>query len=66
MSNRGGIDSSITSYLEADHQVLFLAVKAEFDSETIRLWSGDYDLIIDGGTYTGVGTLLSISTLKIL
>ena len=64
MSNRGGIDSSITSYLEADHQVLFLAVKAEFDTETIRLWSGDYDLIIDGGTYTGVGTLLSISNIE--
>ena len=64
MSNRGGIDSSITSYLEADHQVLFLAVKAEFDTETIRLWSGDYDLVIDGGTYTGVGTLLSISNIE--
>lgn len=64
MSNRGGIDSSITSYLEADHQVLFLAVKAEFDTETIRLWSGDYDLSFDGGTYTGVGTLLSVSNIE--
>ena len=65
MSNRGGIDSSITSYLEADHQVLFLAVKAEFDTETIRLWSGDYDLVIDGGTYTGVGTLFDIPFLSL-
>ena len=64
MSNRGGIDSSITSYLEADHQVLFLAVKAEFDTDTVRVWSGDYDLVIDGGTYTGVGTLLSISNIE--
>lgn len=64
MSNRGGIDSSITSYLEADHQVLFLAVKAEFDTETIRVWSGDYDLSISGATYTGVGTLLSISNIE--
>ena len=64
MSNRGGIDSSITSYLNSDHQVLFVAVKAEFDTETIRLWSGDYDLTIDGATYTGVGTLLSISNIE--
>ena len=64
MSNRGGIDSSIQSYLEADHQVLFLAVKAEFDTETIRVWSGDYDLTIDSADYTGVGTLLSISNIE--
>ena len=64
MSNRGGIDSSITSYLEADHQVLFLAVKAEFDTDTIRLWSGDYSLTINGETYLGVGTLLSISNIE--
>lgn len=64
MSNRGGIDSSITSYLEADHQILFLAVKAEFDTETILLWSGDYSLTINGETYLGVGTLLSISNIE--
>ena len=64
MSNRGGIDSSITSYLEADHQVLFLAVEAEFDTDTIRLWSGDYSLTINGETYLGVGTLLSISNIE--
>jgi len=64
MSNRGGIDSSIQSYLEADHQVLFLAVKAEFDTETIRVWSGDYDLSISGASYTGVGTLLAISNIE--
>tara|TARA_R110001599_G_scaffold137458_1_gene316212 strand:- start:1973 stop:2605 length:633 start_codon:yes stop_codon:yes gene_type:complete len=64
MSNRGGIDSSIADYLAADHQVLFLAVKAEFDTETIRVWSGDYDLTIDSADYTGVGTLLSISNIE--
>lgn len=64
MSNRGGIDSDIVKYLEADHQVLFTAVKAEFDTETIYLWSGDYDLVISGNTYLGVGTLLSISNIE--
>ena len=64
MSNRGGIDSSIQDYLEADHQVLFLAVEAEFTTETIRAWSGDYDLSIGGATYLGVGNLLSISNIE--
>ena len=64
MSNRGGIDSSISSYLADDHQVLFTAVKAEFDTETIYLWSGDYDLVIGSDTYTGAGTLLSISDIE--
>lgn len=63
MSNRGGIDSSITNYLESDHQVLFLAVEAEFDSETLYLWTGDYDLSIGGNTYLGAGSLLSISNI---
>ena len=64
MSNRGGIDSSIQDYLEADHQVLFMAVKAEFDTENIRVWTGDYDLSIGGATYLGVGNLLSISNIE--
>jgi hypothetical protein len=64
MSNRGGIDSSITNYLEKDNQQLFLAVKAEFDSGTVYLWSGDYNLSIGGNTYLGAGTLLSISNIE--
>lgn len=64
MSNRGGIDSDIVKYLESDHQVLFLAVKAEFDTDTLHVWSGDYDLTIGGDTYIGTGTLLSISNIE--
>ena len=64
MSNRAGIDSQIVELLEADHQIIFLAVKAEFDTETIYLWSGDIDLVIDGNTYTGVGTLLSLGDIE--
>lgn len=64
MSNRGGIDSQIVSYLEADHQILFFAVKAEFDTETIKIWTGDFDLVVNGETYLGVGTLLSISNIE--
>ena len=64
MSNRGGIDSQIVELLEADHQIIFLAVKAEFDTETLHLWSGDIDLDIDGDTYTGVGTLLKLGEIE--
>ena len=64
MSNRGGIDSQIVELLEADHQIIFLAVKAEFDTETLYLWSGDIDLEIDGQTYTGVGSLLQLGEIE--
>lgn len=64
MSNRGGIDSQIVELLESDHQVIFQAVKLEFDTDTLYLWSGDIDLDIDGNTYTGVGSLLNVSTIE--
>ena len=41
MANRAGIDTSISNLLAEDHQILFLAVKAEFDSGAVRVWSGD-------------------------
>ena len=64
MSNRGGIDSQIVELLEADHQIIFLAVKAEFDTETLLLWTGDTDLVINSETYTGVGSLLSVGDVE--
>ena len=39
MASRSGIDSNITNRLGADHQIIFLAVKAEFDTDTVRLGS---------------------------
>mgnify|MGYP006233141781 CR=1 FL=1 len=41
MSNRDGIDSAISTLLAEDHQIIFFAVKAEFDTEDIRIWTGD-------------------------
>jgi len=61
MATRQGLDSSITSRLGADEQALFFAVKAEFDTSDIRIWSGIDDLTISSETYTGAGTLLSVS-----
>jgi hypothetical protein len=48
----------------ADHQYLFFAVKAQFDTETIRLWTGAEPLTVDGESYEGAGTLLSIGDIE--
>jgi len=61
MATRQGLDSSIVNRLGADEQALFFAVKAEFDTDDIRVWSGVDDLTISSETYTGAGTLLSVS-----
>ena len=62
MATRPGLDPSIINRLGADHQEIFLAVKAEFDSGSIRLWTGIEDLTISSEEYLGAGTLLSISS----
>jgi hypothetical protein len=64
MATRPNIDSAITSRLGQDHQELFFAVKAEFDSDDILVWTGIDDLTINSETYTGAGTLLTISDVE--
>lgn len=64
MASRSGIDSQITNRLGADQQLLFFAVKAQFDTETIRLWTGIDDISLDGETYTGAGDLLGITDIE--
>jgi hypothetical protein len=61
MATRQGLDSSIVNRLGADEQALFFAVKAEFDTDDILVWSGIDDLVIGSDTYAGAGQLLSIS-----
>ena len=62
MATRPGLDPSIINRLGADHQEIFLAVKAEFDSGSIRLWTGIEDLTISSEEYLGAGSLLTISS----
>ena len=64
MATRQGLDSSIINRLGADTQDIFFAVKAEFDTDDIYIWSGRDDLVIDGNTYTGAGSLLAISEIN--
>jgi hypothetical protein len=61
VATRQGLDASIVNRLGADEQALFFAVKAEFDTDDILVWSGIDDLVIGSDTYTGAGTLLSVS-----
>ena len=64
MATRQGLDSNITNRLGADHQEIFFAIKAEFDTSTIALWSGLEDLTIDGLDYIGAGSLMTISDVE--
>jgi hypothetical protein len=62
MATRPGIDANLITRLGADHQALFFAVKAEFDTDTIRVWTGAEDLTINSETYLGAGQLLTFGT----
>ena len=64
MATRQGLDTTITNRLGADHQEIFFAIKAEFDTSTIALWSGLEDLTIDGLDYIGAGSLMTISDVE--
>ena len=64
MATRQGIDTAISSRLGADAQQMFFAVKAEFDTDDIRVWSGTDDITVNSETYTGAGTLLAISNVE--
>jgi len=41
----------------------YYALEAEFDGGTLRIWTGYGDLDIDGDTYTGSGSLMSVEGL---
>ena len=64
MATRQGLDASIVNRLGADEQAMFFAIKAEFDTETIRVWTGTDGLIIGSESYLGAGSLLSIGNVE--
>ena len=61
MATRTGITTAISNRLADDHQQLFIAVKAEFDTDDISIWTGNDDITLNSETYVGAGTLLTIS-----
>lgn len=52
------------SDFDNNSMVLFYGVELGFDSGTVRLWNGTHDAVIEGETYTGAGSLLSISEVE--
>ncbi len=42
----------------------FFAIQFDFDSGPVRVWTGVGTATIDGNSYTGTGTLLSISAVE--
>jgi len=61
MATRQGLDSSIINALAEDNVYPFIAIKAFFDSGNVLVWSGTDDITISSETYTGAGSLLSVS-----
>jgi len=64
MASRAGVDAKAAIKLAEDHQNIIFAVKASFDTATIRLHSGMDELTINSETYEGAGTLLAISDIE--
>ena len=58
------VPSSILTALSQPEVQPFYAVEFSFDSGTLRFWSGYGDRVIQGQTYTGTGSLLSISGME--
>lgn len=57
------VPAAILSALQGDTVEPFYAVEAQFTGGTVRLWTGYGDRQIESNTYTGAGSLLSISGL---
>ena len=64
MASRQGVDSAIISRLGADTSEPFFAIKAEFDTDDVLVWSGSGDLTLNSETYAGAGTLLTVSKIE--
>lgn len=58
------ISANMASEFEGRNALPILLAQLEFDSETLYMWSGLGDLVWDGNTYTGAGSLINISTVQ--
>ena len=56
--------TKLENFSSAEQSELFLATELKFDTSTIRIWTGLGDITIGGNTYTGAGSLLSISAIE--
>ena len=58
------ITSNMLTQFSAKEVELFLALKLNFDSGTIALWTGYGDITFGSQSYTGAGTLLGFSVVE--
>ena len=58
------ISAGFDSVLQGDVVRPIILVELLFDSGAVRLWNGLTDLVYSGETYTGTGSLLSVSTIE--
>lgn len=58
------LTAGMIAEVKADSLAPIFLVKAEFDSGDLCLWTGYGNLSYGGDTYTGAGTLLSISQIE--
>lgn len=56
------IPAALITALEQQSVDLYFAVELLFDTSPLRIWSGIGETVIGGNTYTGTGSLLSITT----
>ena len=59
MATRQGIDTRVLTALTETETFPFIAIKAQFDTSTVRLWTGKDDITLNSETYLGSGTALS-------
>lgn len=58
------LTTAVQNQLSADELQPFFAVKLNFDSGDLRLWTGYGDITVDSETYTGGGQVLNISQIE--
>jgi len=58
------LTAELATEFEASSIIPILIVEFEFDSETLRMWSGYGTLTWNGNDYIGAGNLATISTLQ--
>lgn len=65
MATRPDIPTAVVNRLSSDNQFnIFFAIKAEFDTDDINVWSGTDDLTIGSDTYIGAGNLISLEQVR--
>lgn len=58
------LTSAVETQLEAQELQPFFAIKLNFDSGALRLWTGYGEITVDGETYTGGGQFLAVSPVE--